>query len=154
MKKGITATAVLALAIGIMTVIFSIQLCNWMPSMQAACWVQQHVQGQHEEMLIHYSGINTRFDHIREQEGGDEARHEVLAGFGVPTEGKTDCELGKQAAYALGNGEEATVLPSLETIALHANCLEVRKAAVHTIEGFGSEAAREALIRILLATTG
>ena len=142
MKKGIIATAILALTIGIMTVLLSMQFCNWIPSWKAACWVQEQVHSPQEMMLVHHSQMNTWHERIAEEQ----------TMFGSIPNSMQDCEMGKEAAYALGNGDETRAIPSLETIAIHANCLEVRKAAVHAIEGFGSEEARAALIRILLAT--
>ena len=153
MKKGIIATSILALAIGCMIVFLSVQLCNLLPSSQAACWIQAQVQNQQEELLVHQSQINTwhekiALDYHKHVKSYDAANQEVVNGSAQ------ECEMGKEAAYALGHSGEANALNTLESIALNANCLEVRKAAVHAIEGFGTEEARSALIRIVIATTG
>lgn len=152
MKKGIIATAFLALAIGIMTVLLSMQFCHWIPSWKAVCWVQEQVHSPQEMMMVHHGQMNTWHERM---EGGHHDLSMLLKerpGFGTLPNGMQECEMGKEAAYALGNGDASRAIPSLETIAIHAHCLEVRKAAVHAIEGFGSEEARAALIRILLAT--
>lgn len=152
MKKGIIATAILALSIGLMIVLISIRLCYWIPSLTSACWVQQQVQGSTEVVLLHHGQINSWSEkatiHVRERE---KEEHSVQV---VWMKGTQECELGKTAAYALGNGDEKEALKKLESIALNATCLEVRKAAVHAIEGFGSDEARAALTRILFETAG
>lgn len=120
--------------------------------MESACWIQEQVQGSTDVLLVHHSQINTWREkadlHIHGLEDQDGAVRAVLA------EGAQECEIGKTAAYALGNGQGEQAIVALESIALNATCLEVRKAAVHAIEGFGSEEARAALTRILLETAG
>ena len=150
MKKGIIATSVLALAIGCMTVFVSVQLCSWLPTLQPACWVQGQIQQQHVGLRVQYSEMND----WQKQIAKDYHRHvkePVQAQYAANSLGQ-DCELGKEAAHALGHSKGASALSSLESIAIHASCLEVRKAAVYAIQGIGSEEAKEALVRILNAT--
>lgn len=153
MKKGIIATSILALTIGCMIVFLSVQLCNLLPSSEAACWVQAQVESQQNELFVHHSQMNTWHEKI-ELDYQKHVQSDEKASQEMDNEPVQECEIGKEAAYALGHSGEATALNTLESIAINAHCLEVRKAAVHAIEGFGSEEASAALIRILNATTG
>ena len=154
MKKGIVATAILALVIGCMVVFLSMQLCNWMPFLKTACWVQEQVGGPGEVLLLHHGQINTWHERVEDEEHYSfHTLGDVSKEYEPVHNELQECELGKTAAFALGNGKTPASLVSLESIALNAYCLEVRKAAVHAIESIGSVEAREALIRILIETT-
>ena len=152
MKKGIIATTLLALMIGAMVVFLSMRVCNWFPSSTVVCWVQEQVLGPDDIKFAHSGALHAWQQRVEfEAEKATQVTNKAL------TFSKGDalsCELGKAAAYALKDSGAEDALVRLESLALNASCLDVRKAAVHAIESFDSEQARASLIRILQATAG
>lgn len=153
MKKGLIATASLALVIGGMVVYLSVQMCNWVPSFKTACWVQEQIPDRQEVLLVHQSQMSTWHERLDVQYKDESLTHDQLASsYEAHVSVAQDCKIRANAAYALGHSEAEEALTSLEFIAVNAECLAVRKAAVHAIEGIGSDEARASLIRIIMAT--
>ena len=152
MKKSSVATLVLACAISGMLLLLTKQYCSLFPILGDGCQVHQRLGLTPEATVVHHGEMNTW--HERVKEDYEVWQSTIPEDAPVAFEQANECEISKSIAYALGQGGEEEALRRLEVLALHGTCLEARKAAVHSIEGMGSDEARAALIRILWETAG
>ena len=177
MNKGLIATITVSVLISVMLLMLTDRVCSFSlldrtPWTAGGCWLFDKLSlsdafeeealwnASEREQMTHPGQINTWSQRLELEETAlflsmqeapfDASLARRLAELAIVT---PQCDLGVTAVQALGKGTEEHVLEVLESIALSASCLCIRKEAIRQIEHFGSEQARSVLITILWKVT-